>query len=40
VPQLPGDAFAATPLVVLLTLAAALMAAGVAGLRRRDIELN
>jgi ABC-2 type transport system permease protein len=40
VPQLSADTLAATPLVVLLTLAAALIAAGLAGLRHRDIEMN
>jgi len=37
VPRLPGDALRALPLVWLLVVAVALAAAGVAGLRRRDI---
>jgi ABC-2 type transport system permease protein len=37
VPKVPGDALSATPLVLLLALAAALGGAGLAGLRRRGI---
>jgi ABC-2 type transport system permease protein len=37
VPKAPGAAVAATPLVWLVAVAAALAAAGLAGLRRRDI---
>jgi ABC-2 type transport system permease protein len=37
VPKLPGSAFTATPLLWLTALTAALMAAGLAGFRRRDI---
>jgi ABC-2 type transport system permease protein len=37
VPKIPGDQLAATPLVVLVAVAAALTAAGLAGVRRRDI---
>lgn len=37
VPQLPGADFAATPLIVLTAIAAALVAIGVAGFRRRDV---
>jgi polyether ionophore transport system permease protein len=36
-PKLPGGEFTATPLVWLTLVAAALVAAGLAGLRRRDI---
>ncbi len=36
-PKLPGSPFALTPLVWLTVIAAALLAAGMAGLRRRDI---
>ncbi|TDD90115.1 ABC transporter permease [Actinomadura rubrisoli] len=36
-PKLPGGTMTATPLIVLLAVAAALVAAGLAGLRRRDI---
>ena len=36
-PHLPGDAVPATPLIVLVALAAALLAAGIAGFRRRDL---
>lgn len=37
VPKLPGAAFTAAPLIWLTLLAAALTAAGLAGLRRRDL---
>ncbi|UED87437.1 ABC transporter permease [Streptomyces profundus] len=37
VPDLPGGAFDATPLLLLLAVAAALTGAGLAGLRRRDM---
>jgi ABC-2 type transport system permease protein len=37
VPKLPGGTFAAAPLLWLLLVAVALTAAGLAGLRRRDI---
>lgn len=37
VPRLPGAAFTATPLVWLTVVAAALLTAGVWGLRRRDV---
>ena len=37
VPKLPGGTFTATPLVWLLVVAVALTAAGLAGLRRRDL---
>ncbi|MFI6326188.1 ABC transporter permease [Nonomuraea sp. NPDC050556] len=37
VPQLPGGPMSATPLVVLTALAALLVAAGLYGLRRRDL---
>jgi ABC-2 type transport system permease protein len=37
VPQLPGAEFTATPLVWLVAFAAALLATGLAGIRRRDI---
>jgi ABC-2 type transport system permease protein len=37
VPKVPGDALTATPLVLLLAMAAALGGAGLAGLRRRGI---
>jgi ABC-2 type transport system permease protein len=37
VPRVPGDALTATPLVLLLAMAAALGGAGLAGLRRRGI---
>jgi ABC-2 type transport system permease protein len=37
VPKVPGDALSATPLVLLLAMAAALGGAGLAGLRRRGI---
>jgi ABC-2 type transport system permease protein len=37
VPKLPGGTFTATPLLWLALVAAALIAAGLAGLRRRDI---
>ncbi|WP_238016737.1 ABC transporter permease [Dactylosporangium sp. AC04546] len=37
VPHLPGDPFTATPLLWLLAVAAALVAGGLAGFRRRDI---
>jgi ABC-2 type transport system permease protein len=37
VPKLPGQAASATPLVALVGVAAVLAAAGLAGLRRRDI---
>jgi len=37
VPPLPGGDFSATPVVGLSVVAAALLAAGVAGFRRRDI---
>ena len=40
VPQLPADAFAASPLAILLMLAATLIAVGLVGLRRRDVEMN
>jgi ABC-2 type transport system permease protein len=36
-PKLPGAAFTATPLVGLLVVAAALLAAGLAGAQRRDL---
>lgn len=38
VPQLPADAMEWTPVAVLSALAAALLAAGAAGFRRRDLE--
>jgi ABC-2 type transport system permease protein len=37
VPRLPGTQVTATPLVVLLSVAAALMVAGLVGFRRRDV---
>ena len=37
VPQIPAADFSLLPLLVLLAVAAALTAAGLAGLRRRDI---
>ena len=37
VPKLPGGPFGATPLVALTAFALLLAAAGLAGLRRRDI---
>jgi ABC-2 type transport system permease protein len=37
VPRLPGSAFHPTPIVLLTLVAAALIAAGLAGFRRRDI---
>jgi ABC-2 type transport system permease protein len=37
VPKLPGSAFTATPLLWLTAVAAALLAAGLVGFRRRDI---
>ena len=37
VPKLPGGAFSATPVVLLTLVAALLCAAGLAGVRRRDI---
>jgi ABC-2 type transport system permease protein len=37
VPKLPGGAFTATPLVWLTVVAAGLIAAGLAGFRRRDL---
>jgi ABC-2 type transport system permease protein len=37
VPQLPAADFTAVPLLVLTMLAVALTAAGLAGLRRRDL---
>ena len=37
VPKLPGGTFTATPLLWLARVAVALIAAGLAGLRRRDI---
>jgi ABC-2 type transport system permease protein len=36
VPQMPADGFSLRPIVLLLVAAAALLAAGFAGLRRRD----
>ncbi|MGA8114636.1 MAG: ABC transporter permease, partial [Actinocatenispora sp.] len=36
-PKLPGSAFTGTPLLWLLTVTAALIAAGLVGIRRRDI---
>jgi ABC-2 type transport system permease protein len=38
IPRMPADDFTAVPLVTLTALAAALVAAGVAGFRRRDLE--
>src|SRR2546428_359771 len=38
-PRLPGTAFTAAPVVSLLAVAAALSAAGLYGLRRRDLTL-
>jgi ABC-2 type transport system permease protein len=40
VPKAPGDAVAATPLIWLVAVAAALAVAGLAGLRRRDIPVT
>ena len=40
VPRVPVDPFDATPVVLLACLAAALMAGGLAGLRRRDLVLT
>lgn len=40
VPQLPGEEFTVTPVAVLLALAVALVAAGLAGIRSRDIDMN
>ena len=40
VPKVPGDALTATPLVLLLAMAAALGGAGLAGLRRRGIPVT
>jgi len=37
VPKLPGGTFTATPLVWLTVVAAVLIAAGLAGFRRRDL---
>ena len=37
VPRLPGGPFSATPIVALTAVAALLAAAGLAGLRRRDV---
>ncbi|NDL60035.1 ABC transporter permease [Phytoactinopolyspora mesophila] len=37
VPRIPGDAFTATPMLILMVLAAALLSAGLAGFRRRDV---
>jgi ABC-2 type transport system permease protein len=37
IPRVPGGTVAATPLLILTVLAAALLAAGLAGFRRRDI---
>lgn len=37
IPKLPGSAFSALPLVVLTAVALAVAAAGLAGLRRRDV---
>jgi ABC-2 type transport system permease protein len=36
-PKLPGGEFAVTPMVTLIAVAGLLVAAGLAGLRRRDI---
>jgi ABC-2 type transport system permease protein len=36
-PKLPGGAVTATPLIVLTAIAVALVLAGVAGFRRRDV---
>lgn len=38
VPQLPAAEFSATPIVILTALAAALVSAGIAGFRQRDLE--
>jgi ABC-2 type transport system permease protein len=38
IPAMPADAFTTLPLVILTALAAALVAVGVVGFRRRDLE--
>lgn len=38
VPRLPGEDFTALPLVILAAIAAALVGAGLAGFRRRDLD--
>ncbi|MER6893814.1 ABC transporter permease, partial [Amycolatopsis sp. NPDC000740] len=36
-PKVPGEVFTALPLVVLLAVSAVVLAAGLAGWRRRDV---
>jgi ABC-2 type transport system permease protein len=40
IPQLPGGELSALPLAVLTALGAALVAAGLLGLRRRDMPVG
>jgi ABC-2 type transport system permease protein len=40
IPRMPADDFTAVPLLILTMIAAALIAVGLAGFRRRDVELK